>query len=113
MKLNPNKKPHPASEVDRGNEADTEPASAVSRSFVLHRQQAINREAGSIMDITKRQTTKKGTKLDEMTHDDNLSLEARTVLQDLAIEFVEACFNRGFPLCVLFQSALSLTGFLR
>jgi replication fork protection complex subunit Tof1/Swi1 len=46
------------------------------------------------MDITKRQVAKKGTKLDELTREDNLSVEARSILQNLAIEFVEACFNR-------------------
>ncbi|RDB17381.1 Topoisomerase 1-associated factor 1 [Hypsizygus marmoreus] len=94
VKLNPNKKPRPQGESTNGNEADSEPSpSTSSRSFVLHRQQAISSEAGSIMDITKRHTAKKGTKTDEMTREDNLSMEARVVLQDLAIEFVEACFN--------------------
>ncbi|KAG5637662.1 hypothetical protein H0H81_003683 [Sphagnurus paluster] len=94
VKLNPNKKPRAAGENGNGNEADPETVPAAgSRSFVLHRQQAINRESGSIMDMTKRHTAKKGNKLDEMSRDDNLSVEARVVLQDLAIEFVEACFN--------------------
>jgi replication fork protection complex subunit Tof1/Swi1 len=65
-----------------------------SRSFVLHHQQAINRESGSIMDMGKRQKTKKGTTLDELAREDNLSMEARVILQNLAIEFVQSCFNR-------------------
>jgi replication fork protection complex subunit Tof1/Swi1 len=61
---------------------------------VLHRQQAIHGEAGSIMDMTKRQKTKKINKIDELTIEDNLSMEARVILQNLATEFVESCFNR-------------------
>jgi replication fork protection complex subunit Tof1/Swi1 len=61
---------------------------------VLHRQQAINHESGSIMDMTKRQKTKKATVLDELAREDNFSMEARVILQNLAIEFVGACFNR-------------------
>ncbi|KAF5373433.1 hypothetical protein D9615_009496 [Tricholomella constricta] len=93
VKLNPNKKPRPVGENDNGNDADSETPPLASRAFVLHRQQAISRESGSIMDIAKRQTAKKGNKLDEMTREDNLSVEARVILQNLATEFVEACFN--------------------
>ncbi|KAG5641373.1 hypothetical protein DXG03_005379 [Asterophora parasitica] len=93
VKLNPNQKHRPLGEDGNGNEADSETPPPATRSFVLHRQQAISRESGSIMDVTKRQTTKKGNKLDEMTRTDNLSIEARVILQNLAIEFVEACFN--------------------
>ncbi|KAF8237621.1 timeless-domain-containing protein [Tricholoma matsutake] len=93
VKLNPRKR-HP--EEEAGNEAlpsaSVDPGSS-SRSFVLHRQQAINRDSGSILDMTKRQRTKKGTILDELAREDNLSIEARVTLQNLAIEFVEACFN--------------------
>ncbi|KAG6872642.1 hypothetical protein C0995_008073 [Termitomyces sp. Mi166 len=96
VKLNPNKKARPAVENDNGNEADSEVAPSSSRSFILHRQQAISSESGSIMDITKRQMTKKGNKVDEMAREDHLSVEARVVLQHLAIEFTEACFNRKF-----------------
>jgi replication fork protection complex subunit Tof1/Swi1 len=69
-------------------------SSSSSRSFVLHRQQAIHGEAGSIMDMTKRQKSKKINKIDELTIEDNLSMEARVILQNLASEFVESCFNR-------------------
>ncbi|KAG6918286.1 hypothetical protein DXG01_015378 [Tephrocybe rancida] len=93
VKLNPNKKTRPAGETDNGNEADSELAPSSSRSFVLHRQQAISSESGSIMDISKRQTAKKGNRIDEMTREDHLSVEARVILQNLAIEFTEACFN--------------------
>lgn len=95
MKLNPNKKPRAGDGVDGGNEADTEhSASSSNRTFVLHRQQAIHGEAGSIMDVTKQQRSKKGNKVDELTREDNLSLVARVALQDLATEFTQGCFNR-------------------
>lgn len=104
VKLNPNKKLAPPR--GDGNEADSEqtpaPSSSASssRAFVLHRQQAISRESGSIMDIGKKQNAKRGTKVDELTREDNLSLEARVVLQTLAVEFVQACFNREWSLGV-------------
>ncbi|TFK32404.1 timeless protein-domain-containing protein [Crucibulum laeve] len=91
VKLNPNKK-RPTNDDDKGNEADSEPSSS-SKSFVLHRQQAITRESGSIMDMTKRQKSKKGNTVDELAREDNLSMEARVILQNLATEFIEACFN--------------------
>ncbi|KAF9001196.1 timeless protein-domain-containing protein [Cyathus striatus] len=92
VKLNPSKK-HAQTNEDRGNEADTEQVPNSNKSLVLHRQQAINREAGSILDMSKHRKGKKGNTVDELTRDDNLSLEARTVLQNLATDFVEACFN--------------------
>ncbi|KAG5339373.1 hypothetical protein C0989_004499 [Termitomyces sp. Mn162] len=93
VKLNPNRKVKPAGENDNGNDADSEADPGSSRSFILHRQQAISSESGSIMDITKRQMSKKSNKVDEMAREDHLSVEARVVLQNLAIEFTEACFN--------------------
>jgi replication fork protection complex subunit Tof1/Swi1 len=53
------------------------------------------------MDMTKRQKSKKGPILDALAREDNLSMEARVILQNLAIEFVEACFN-----CTSFLGAL-------
>jgi len=50
------------------------------------------------MDITKRKTTKKANKLDDLGVADNLSMEARVVLQKFASEFVEGCFNRQSPI---------------
>lgn len=55
------------------------------------------------MDITKRQMTKKGNKVDEMGREDRLSVEARVVLQNLAVEFTEACFNRKFTSLQVFH----------
>ena len=72
-----------------------------SQAFVLHRQQALKREAGSMLDIlrTKRGERFRGAKkVDEVAvaNADNLSIEARRVLQELARTFLEACFNRAW-----------------
>ncbi|KAF9484295.1 timeless-domain-containing protein [Pholiota conissans] len=90
VRLNPDKRP-PAANNDAG--AEPQPVASSSRPFVLHRQQAIHGDAGSIMDMTKRQKTKKVNKVDDLGMTDNLSLEARLVLQNLATEFVESCYN--------------------
>lgn len=45
------------------------------------------------MDMTKRQKHRKANKLDDLGMEDNLGLEARVVLQNLASEFMESCFN--------------------
>lgn len=86
VKLNPAK--------TRSKEASVPTEPEHSQSLVLHRQQAIGREAGCIMDLTKKGRSKKGNTVDELARDDNLSLEAKTLLQGLAVEFVESCFNR-------------------
>jgi replication fork protection complex subunit Tof1/Swi1 len=66
-----------------------------SQALVFHRQRALDREAGGIIDSNKRQKGKKANKIDELTREDNLSVEARGVLQNLATEFVQSCFNRA------------------
>ena len=53
------------------------------------------------MDLTKRQTSKKVNKVDDLGILDNLSVEARGILQNLAIEFVESCYNRELYLSPL------------
>ncbi|CAL1710038.1 unnamed protein product [Somion occarium] len=70
-------------------------SSGSSQSFVLHRQRAIHRDAGSILDMSsaKRAKIQKNKKIDELGREDNLSLEARITLQGLAKSFLEACFN--------------------
>ena len=71
-----------------------------SQAFVLHRQQAIVREAGDMLDKlrTKRPERRRVNKVDEVAiaGGDNLSVEARQILQGLAQSFLEACFNRTF-----------------
>ncbi|KAF9458264.1 timeless protein-domain-containing protein [Collybia nuda] len=106
VKLNPNKKSRVPGNEDKGSEAESENASTASRSFILHRQQAINREAGSILDMAKQQKAKKSSTIDELAREDNLSMEARVILQNLAIEFVEACFNPLISTLKAFLSAL-------
>ncbi|GLB39613.1 putative timeless-domain-containing protein [Lyophyllum shimeji] len=92
VKLNPAKKALPLPQAPSS--ATDSSSSTSSRAFVLHRQQAISREAGSVMDIGKKHNPgKRGTKVDELAREDNLSLEARTVLKGLAVEFLQACFN--------------------
>ncbi|KAG6810302.1 hypothetical protein H0H92_012503 [Tricholoma furcatifolium] len=67
---------------------------ADQRTFVLHRQSAISTESASVMDITKRQVAvRKGNRVDQLTREENLSLEARLVLRRFASEFVRAAFN--------------------
>ncbi|PPQ67837.1 hypothetical protein CVT24_003143 [Panaeolus cyanescens] len=56
-------------------------------------KQAIHEDSGSILDITKRQRSKKAPKVDEIGLQDNLTVEARVVLQGLAKDFLEGCFN--------------------
>ena len=67
-----------------------------SQLFVLHRQRALHRDAGSVLDMSsaKRAKTQKKNKTDELAREDNLSVEARTILQETAKTFIEACFNR-------------------
>ena len=59
------------------------------------------------MDITKRATTKKTNKLDDLGVADNLSMEARVILQNFASEFIEGCFNRQSPILCAWCMVLS------
>ncbi|THH17984.1 hypothetical protein EW146_g2907, partial [Bondarzewia mesenterica] len=99
VKLNPKKAsalPKAANEEDDGEPtvpATAPSSSSSSQAFVLHRQQALNKEAGTIMDLVKRQKTQKVKKADELGRVDNLSTEAKTVLRGLARTFIESCFN--------------------
>ncbi|KDQ56583.1 hypothetical protein JAAARDRAFT_79123 [Jaapia argillacea MUCL 33604] len=91
VKLNPKKA--------RANDNEDQPqgekaqSSLSSQTLVLHRQQAINGEAGGILDLLKRQKAQKGKKIDELGREDNLSVEARVILQNLAQSFIQSCFN--------------------
>jgi replication fork protection complex subunit Tof1/Swi1 len=68
---------------------------ASSQPLVLHRQQALSKDAGTMIDLTKRQNKQKSKKEDEVARNDHLTPEARTVLRGLARTFVESCFNRA------------------
>lgn len=86
--LNPNKKTPSESEG-----ANIPSSSTSARPLVLHRQQAVNQAAGALLDLGKKQKGRKGLTVDELTRDDNFSLEARRVLQQWACDFLEECFN--------------------
>lgn len=99
VRLNTNKKAPVDRSGDNAESSATAGASesgASSRPLVLHRQAAITQESGSVLDIKKHQRARKPNKVDELTREDSLSLEARLVLQGFAREFVESCFNRVF-----------------
>ncbi|KAG2128288.1 timeless protein-domain-containing protein [Suillus clintonianus] len=64
-----------------------------SRPLVLHRQAAITRESGSVLDFAKRSKARKSNKIDELAREDNLSIEAKIVLQGFARESVDSSFN--------------------
>ncbi|KAF4603011.1 Topoisomerase 1-associated factor 1 [Pleurotus pulmonarius] len=87
VKLNPNKK----RQVD--GEAPAPPVEPSTRSIVLHRQQALTHDSGSIMDMVKKQKFRKGKTVDALTREDNLSVEAKNILKSLAKDFIEGCFN--------------------
>ncbi|KAI0301445.1 timeless protein-domain-containing protein [Russula brevipes] len=70
------------------------PSPSSSQPLVLHRQQALSKESGAVIDLVKRQNKQKGKKEDEVARNDNLTPEARTVLRGLARTFLESCFNR-------------------
>lgn len=72
-------------------------ASTSAQAFVLHRQQALRHEAGSMLDKSsgKRARAQKVKKVDELGREENLSLESKTILQRLAKTFLESCFNRA------------------
>jgi hypothetical protein len=51
-----------------------------------------------MLDMKKRQTAKKGLTTDAIGQEHTLSVEAKSVLQKLAGNFLEGCFNRTSPL---------------
>ncbi|KAH9931521.1 timeless protein-domain-containing protein [Fomitopsis serialis] len=91
VKLNPKKSQAKAVD-EEAPQADAEPAGA-SQTLVLHHQQALNRDSGSIVDQLKKQRKQKSKKVDELAREDNLSVDAKLLLQNLARTFIEACFN--------------------
>ncbi|KAI0772965.1 timeless-domain-containing protein [Trametes elegans] len=89
--LNP-KKAKPAEGANAPQEEDN---SGATRAYVLHKQQALNKDSGSALDMiaAKKHRAPRNKKTDELGRDDNLSLDARVVLQNLARSFIEGCFN--------------------
>ncbi|KAI0752629.1 timeless-domain-containing protein [Daedaleopsis nitida] len=89
--LNPRKP-----KTSEGGDVPEAPAVAgPSRSFVLHRQQALTIDSGSALDLARAKKLRKpkDKKVDELGRDDNLSLDSRLILQNLARTFIENCFN--------------------
>ncbi len=82
-------------EGDAGTPTAPNASSSSSQPFVLHRQQALSKESGAVIDLVKRQNKQKGKKEDEVARNDNLTPEARTALRGLARMFIESCFNRA------------------
>lgn len=107
VRLNPNKKSQGGRGGDNADSSATAgaPAGGSSRPLVLHRQAAITQESGSILDISKHQRARKANKVDELTREDSLSLDARLVLQGFAKEFLESCFNCVFDGCLSFRNS--------
>ncbi|EKM57133.1 uncharacterized protein PHACADRAFT_142335 [Phanerochaete carnosa HHB-10118-sp] len=68
-------------------------ASTSGPAFVLHRQQALRKDAGSMLHAGKRAKAQKVKKMDELAREENLNPESRTILQGLAKTFLESCFN--------------------
>ncbi|KAI0089435.1 timeless protein-domain-containing protein [Irpex rosettiformis] len=64
-----------------------------SPAFVLHRQRALHKEAGHMLDAGKRIKWQKVKKVDELAREENLSLESRLILQTAARTFLETAFN--------------------
>jgi len=89
VQLKPSKKQAP-SDAD----IDSNGSGSGNRPLVLHRQAAITQESGSILDIAKRSKARKSNKVDELAREDNLSVEAKIVLQGFASELVQSTFNR-------------------
>ena len=74
-------------------EAESAQAGPSSQTIVSHRQAAINRDSGTILDMKKKNKAKKMNKVEELGLEDNLSQDAKIALRDLARTFLEACFN--------------------
>lgn len=85
------KKPVPT----EGAAAEDNAHAGPSRSFVLHRQQALTKDAGSALDMARAKKHKAPSrkKVDELAREDSISLDSRIVLQNLARSFIENCFN--------------------
>ena len=89
VRLNPN-----AKKAGTREESAVTPNQGIeSRPYVLHHQQALNKGSG-ILDMKKKAMFKKSNKVDEISREDNLSQEAKTVLRNVARTFIETCFNR-------------------
>ncbi|OCF79113.1 topoisomerase 1-associated factor 1 [Kwoniella mangroviensis CBS 8886] len=69
---------------------------AGEQKVILHKQNAIAANAGTILDEVKRKRAQKAKKVDELTQIINFSPDAMEALQSLAKSFIESCFNTFF-----------------
>ncbi|KZV75695.1 timeless-domain-containing protein [Peniophora sp. CONT] len=86
--LNPKKQVRPRAD----GEDEPAPAAGPSRNLVMHRQSAIGKDVGVMIDMGKK-IKKSKTKADELFREQHLSLESRKILQSFAQGFIESCFN--------------------
>ncbi|THH04072.1 hypothetical protein EW145_g5791 [Phellinidium pouzarii] len=80
----------------RPNDGDAEASdvnNAPSQTIVLHRQQALSKEAGCVLDMKKRKQFKKINRVDELGLEDYIDAVAKNTLRGLARTFIEVCFN--------------------
>jgi replication fork protection complex subunit Tof1/Swi1 len=65
-------------------------------SFIIHKQSAITRDPGELLDASKKATRRKAMKTDETY--EALTYEAANVMKKFCNTFIESCFNRElFP----------------
>ncbi|KAI9636791.1 topoisomerase 1-associated factor 1 [Dioszegia hungarica] len=69
---------------------------AGDQKLVLHRQNAINFDPGSLLDQGKKKRAGKVKKADDLSRFADLSPEALRVLQEFSVSFIESCFNVFF-----------------
>ncbi|KAI8989035.1 timeless-domain-containing protein [Trametes punicea] len=93
--LNPKKAKSPTEDLPAQDAANSVADAGPSRAYVLHKQQALNKDSGSALDMVaaKKHRPLRGKKVDELGRNDNLSFDARLILQNLARSFIESCFN--------------------
>lgn len=63
---------------------------------VMHRQAAIQADTTDIMDMKKKKKSSGIKKQDELAGTTWLSQSALTVLQGMAHQFIQTCFNRSY-----------------
>jgi replication fork protection complex subunit Tof1/Swi1 len=104
VKLNSNKSTSASTDTRESTpgqgDASSSASATGSRTFVLHRQRALNEETGNIFDMKKRKMAKKTNKVDELSREENLLYEAKVVLRGVAKTFVESCLN-GMGACYM------------
>ena len=86
---NPNK-PTPGGGDDTETSVANDPS---AQKVVLHRQQALKQDTGSMLDMRKKRQFRRTNKVDELGLQDSLDGDAKNVLQGVARTFVEVCFN--------------------